>query len=177
MSRWIVVAVLGFALACSERAHAQYTRNALNTLHAQNSASRYSADRIRANLYNSSVPINNYSQANRGLFNNVLRQPLSKPFSNASGGGSVSPWLALSEPFSSSAHNYYTQVRPQLDQQRLNQIQAARNQQLQRQLNSLAAQGPYSTTGNANMAPTGHVAAFFNYGGYYQPVQPTKNQR
>jgi hypothetical protein len=154
-----------------------YAKNLLTGLYTRNSSSNFTSDRLRSNLINRTVPQYNFSQANRGLFSGVLNSRVGKPFAGASGGSSVSPWLALSEPFSSSAHNYYTQVRPQLEQQRLNQMMAARNQQMQRQLNSLAAQGPYSTTGDPSRAPTGHAAAFFNYGGYYQPVQPTKGQR
>jgi hypothetical protein len=128
-------------------------------------------------VVNRTVPQYSFSNVNRGIFNQVLNSgPLGKPFRNSGGGGSVSPWLALSEPFSSSAHNYYTQVRPQLDQQRINQQQAARNEQMRRQLTSMAARGPYQATGNENMAPTGHAAVYMNYGGYYTPVQTTKQR-
>jgi hypothetical protein len=175
MSRVLTIALLGLGLVAADSAQAQYTRNVLRGLHERNSASNFTSDRIRTNLYNTSVPMNNFSQVNRGLFSGALGR--SKPFAGAGGGPSVSPWLALSEPFSSSAHNYYTQVRPQLDQQRVNQQMAARNQQMQRQLNSMAAQGPYSPTGSTAMAPTGHAAAYMNYGGYYTPVQPSKGQR
>ena len=115
---------------------------------------------------------------NRGLFNSPqLGAAKSKPFSNFVGQGSVTPWLGLSQPFTSPTTNYFTNVRPQLDQQRANQQMAMRNAQLQKQLNSIAAQAPYNPTGNENMAPTGHAAVYLNYGGYYTPVQPTKQHR
>jgi hypothetical protein len=177
----LLLAVVG-AMAISGRALGQgtstYAQNQLNGIYARNSTQVFTTDRVRANLFNRTVPQYGYSQVNRGLFNNSLstRAP-QKPFTGAGGGGSVSPWLALSDPFTSSAHNYYTQVRPQLEQQRLNQQMAARNMQMQRQLNQMAAQPPYDPGGNENMAPTGHAAAYLNYGGYYQPVQPTKGQR
>jgi hypothetical protein len=182
MKRYLLILVVAGSLAASDRTFGQgassFGQNELNAFSARNSTKVFTSDRVRANLFNRTVPQYGYSQVNRGIFSQSLssRSPR-KPFTGASSGGSVSPWLALSDPFTSSAHNYYTQVRPQLEQQRLNQQMAARNQQLQRQLNDLAAQPPYDPTGSQNMAPTGHAAAFFNYGGYYQPVQPTKNQR
>jgi hypothetical protein len=181
MKRFLLMMVAAGSLATADAARGQggtYAQNQLDGIAARNSAKIFSTDRARANIYNRTVPQYGYSQVNRGLFSQSLssRGP-SKPFSGATGGGSVSPWLSLSEPFSSSAHNYYTQVRPQLEQQRMNQQMAARSQQMQRQLNSMAAQGPYDPVGSENMAPTGHAAVYFNYGGYYQPVQPTKGQR
>ena len=181
MKRYLLLLTVASLLA-AESASAQqtsiYAQNQLNGIYTRNSTQVFTTDRVRANLYNRTVPQYGYSTVNRGLFNQSLNQRSpQKPFGGQGNFGSVSPWLALSDPFTSTAHNYYTQVRPQLDQQRMNQQMAARNQQMQRQLNQMAAQGPYSTTGNENMAPTGHAAVYFNYGGYYQPVQPTKGQR
>lgn len=179
MTRCFMFAVVAVSSAMIGQAQAQptYAQNQINGLYRRNSSSNYTTQTIRSRLLNRTVPQYGFSQANRGLFSGVLGNgpTAGKPFAGASGGGSVSPWLALSEPFTSSAHNYYTQVRPQLDQQRINQQMAARSQQMQRQLNSMAARGPYSITGDEHMAPTGHTAAFFNYGGYYQPVRPTKS--
>ncbi len=182
MKRSLLLVVVVAAMATSGRAFGQgattYAQNQLNGIYARNSTQVFSSDRARANIFNRTVPQYGYSQVNRGLFSQSLssRAP-QKPFTGASSGGSVSPWLALSDPFTSSAHNYYTQVRPQLEQQRLNQQMAARSQQMQRQLNDMAAQPPYDPGGSENMAPTGHAAAYLNYAGYYQPVQPTKGRR
>jgi hypothetical protein len=183
MTRGLIIAVLGMlALAANARAQQQqqsvYTRNTLNNIYQNNSVRNYSSRQIFNSVLNRSVPQYSFSNVNRGLFSQTLNNsPLGgKPFKNAGDNSSVSPWLALSSPFSSTANNYYTQVRPQLDQQRINQQQAARNEQLRRQLTSMAAQGPYNVTGNENMAPTGHAAAYMNYGGYYTPVQPTKQR-
>jgi hypothetical protein len=173
MIRWLVLAVVGACLAGSHSAYGQYTQNQMNGIYLRNSTRNFTSQQMQSRLINRTVPQYSFSQANKGIF----RGTFGKPFAGASGGGSVSPWLALSEPFSSSAHNYYTQVRPQLEQQRVNQQMAARSQQMQRQLASLQSQQPYNPTGNENMAPTGHVATYMNYGGYYTPVQPTKQQR
>jgi hypothetical protein len=174
MQRILSIAVLGVGLAMTGEAWGQtYAQTQMNTMYRRNSTANFTTGQMRANIMNRTVPQYGFSTANRGIFSQVLNSsPLGKPFTGASGGGSVSPWLALSEPFSSSAHNYYTQVRPQLEQQRMNQMQMARNQQMQRQLNAMAAQSPYSATGSENMSPTGHGAVYMNYGGYYN-VQRT----
>jgi hypothetical protein len=174
----LLIASLG--LFASPASAQNYGENKIRALTANNSASGFAASRFRQRVINQSVPRYDVGTPSLNPFNTfssgLTGRQLSKPFAGASSGGSVSPWLALSEPFSSSAHNYYTQVRPMLDQQRANQQQAARNQQVQRQLQAAAAQGPYSVTGNEAMAPTGHAAVYMNYGGYYTPVAPTKNR-
>jgi hypothetical protein len=175
MTRRFVFAVLGL-LVVSASAQAQqslYTANYMNSLRQNNSAGAFTTRQIQNQIVSRTVPQYGFSTANRDVFGG---SPLSKPFRNAGGGGGVSPWLALSQPFSSPTTNYYTQVRPQLDQQRANQQQAIRNEQVRRQLTSMAARGPFSSTGNQNMAPTGHAAVYMNYGGYYTPVQPTKQR-
>jgi hypothetical protein len=157
MTRCLLVFALAFSVAgfWAEGAAAQtsslYAQNQMNAINARNSAASFAAPQ--------------------------LGRPKSKPFSNFVGQGSVTPWLALSQPFTSPTTNYFSNVRPQLDQQRANQQMAARNAQMQRQLNTLAAQAPYNPAGSENMAPTGHVATYMNFGGYYTPVQPTKQQR
>jgi hypothetical protein len=149
-----------------------YTRTQLGGYRLNNTVQGYSSQRIRSNIYNKSVPQYTYNNLNRNLFQSSLTgRPLQKPFSNTGGGMGVSPYLGLSAPFSSTAEQYYTQVRPQLQQQRINQQLAARNAQMQRQLNDIAALPPYAITGTEDMVPTGHVAAFMNYGGYYTPPE------
>jgi hypothetical protein len=176
-----VVSLATVSMGTSARGQAQqslYTRNQLAGIAGPSQASFYSSQQLSRSLINNSVPQYSFSQVNRGLFGAPQGGAAkSKPFSNFVGQGSTSPWLALSQPFSSPTTNYYSNVRPQLDQQRANQQMAARNAQLQRQLNTLAAQAPYDPTGSERMAPTGHAAAFFNYGGYYTPVQPSKGRR
>jgi len=84
----------------------------------------------------------------------------------------VSPYLALNNSFN-QVSDYYNIVRPQQEQQQVNQQLQRQNQANQRRLNQLAAKGPYSTRGDENSAPTGHSAVFqslgtyLNTGGYY----------
>jgi hypothetical protein len=161
------------------QSNSAYGRSQTNALTRRNSAGQYTAQQFRTSIYNSSVPRSSASQSG-GIFSSALTgRPLggkgSKPFAGSgSSSSSVSPWLALSDPFASTAHSYYTQVRPQLEMQRANQQLASRNAQMQHQLNQMAAQPPYDPSGSDNMAPTGHAATYMNYGGYYQPTQPTK---
>jgi hypothetical protein len=170
----LALAVIG-VLASGTRALAQssiYTQTQLNSFRRQNSAQYFTPERLRRDVYRQSVPQYGFNTLNRDLFKSALTgRPLQKPFSSVSNRSSVTPYLGLSAPFSSTAEQYYTQVRPQLQQQKINQQLAARNAQMQHQLNSIAAQPPYAIEGTDQMSPTGHVAVFMNYGGYYQPIE------
>jgi hypothetical protein len=147
---------------------AGYSQALLRNLTSTAQTSRYSAQQFTRNIYNQSVPQFNFSSVNRGLFNSSPTSSAlsSKPFSSVSQGPTVTPYLGLSSPYSSTSENYYTQVRPQLDQQN-NDRQLRAQMQRRQQLNQMAARGPYDPTGSENMAPTGHAAVFMNYGGYF----------
>ncbi|MBL9123333.1 MAG: hypothetical protein JNG90_06840, partial [Planctomycetaceae bacterium] len=69
----------------------------------------------------------------------------------------TSPFLNLFRPEASPIFNYYTLVRPQLEQERVNQLQAAEIARLQQLINSGAGQAPRA-------APGGR---FMNRGGYF----------
>jgi hypothetical protein len=174
MRRILLAFTVVGALAVGGEASAQqsmYTKTQLGGYQLNNSSRGFSSQRIRGNIYNKAVPQYSYNSLNRNLFQSTLTgRPLQKPFSNSGGRPSVTPYLGLSAPFSSTAEQYYTQVRPQLQQQRVNQQMAARNAQMQQQLNSLATQATLASASNEDLVPTGHVAAFMNYGGYYTPV-------
>lgn len=174
MRRIVLATTVVGALAVGGDVFAQqslYTKTQLGAYKLNNSPQGYSSQRIRSNIYNKAVPQYTYNNLNRNLFQSTLSgRPLQKPFSGSGGRPSVSPYLGLSAPFSSTAEQYYTQVRPQLQQQRINQQLASRNAQMQHQLNSIAAQSSAATIANEGLVPTGHVAAFMNYGGYYTPV-------
>ena len=129
---------------------------------------------IRNSTVNSAVPRYSFAGVNPGLSLNALSRP-NKPFSSISRGPSVTPYLALDNPFTSPATSYYTQIRPQLEQQRINQQQERQNQQMQRQLGQIGAQPPYDPTGSEMRAPTGHASVYMNYGGYY--TMPTSKRR
>lgn len=169
----IAVAFTAISISvASAQTGSTYTNRQLSALQTQNSASLYTTKQVQNQIYNRTVPTFAYSNVNRGLFDSALGR--AKPFSGLAPRPSVSPYLALSSPFSSTASNYYTQVRPALEQQRVNQQLEQRNAAMQRQLSAIAAQGPYSTQGNEDQAPTGHAAVYMNYGGYYQMPAPKR---
>lgn len=174
MSRLVIAIVMASVFASEFQAAAQsggsvYTNTQLNGFKRRNSAAGFSSQQIRGNLARQAVPSYSYNTLNRNLLNNAfgVSRQAQKPFSNLGYQGGVSPYLGLSAPFSSTAEQYYTQVRPQLQQQRINQQMQQRNAQLQHQLNSIAAQPPYDPQGSETVAPTGHVAVYQNRGGYY----------
>jgi len=164
----IAVSVLSVPVAAQQRSGgSMYTNTQLANLKRRNSASGFSQGQIRNDLFRRTVPQYNFSSQNRNIFGSLIGRQNQKPFSNVGARGGVSPYLGLSAPFSSTAEQYYTQVRPQLQQQRINQQMAQRNAQLQHQLNSIAARPPYNPSGSESVTPTGHVAVFQNHGGYY----------
>jgi hypothetical protein len=165
----LVVAMLG-----QSEASAQYAQNQLSAWKNRNTAAGFTSDHIRNSVINRAIPQYGFSNVNRGLLSGAKsRPPGQKPFSNLVRQPSVSPYLGLlaNNPFTSTTDNYFNIVRPQLEQQRINKQLAERNMQLQRQLNDIAAQGAYTPTGDVERAPTGHVAVYMNYGGYYTPPQ------
>jgi hypothetical protein len=79
----------------------------------------------------------------------------------------VSPYLNLLRPQGGvGAPNYQSLVRPQLDQERLNQRQGQQLQQLQ----SRIYQGPSSQASSGTpmaIRSTGHTTQYMNYSAYY----------
>ncbi|QDU91405.1 hypothetical protein Pla175_48280 [Pirellulimonas nuda] len=93
----------------------------------------------------------------------------SKPFAGAPGASSspvISPYLNLDRSEDASQlPNYYTFVRPQLDQESINQKQQYQLGRLQQQVK----QASYVSPGGGAGAPgTGHTTRFGNTGRYYQ---------
>ncbi len=136
-------------------------------LQSRNSASSFSVANIQNSIRARSAATVGVPGVNQ---RNFLGNPgsltrKSKPFSSVGSGPTVSPYLSLSNPLS-TASDYYNIVRPQQQLERQNrqaQIQSIRQQ---RKLNQLAARAPFSTTGDENRAPTGHVAVFQSLGSY-----------
>ncbi|MEO2048780.1 MAG: hypothetical protein ABGX16_19665 [Pirellulales bacterium] len=149
----------------------QYTTNKLNGISNQNSAKRFSSNRFMNQATRRSIP--RYSQySNQDIKQQIFgstatSRPKNKPFSSVSRGPAVTPYLGLSGLPTGGAPNYYSNVKPQLEQQRVNQRNQRQARAMQHQLNQVAAQGPYSIKGSENIAPTGHAAVYLNLGGYY----------
>jgi hypothetical protein len=167
--------IAAFVLGESHASAQQYTQNLLNAWTNRNTS--YTSDRMRNNVLSRTVPQYNFSNVNRGVLSGAYGSSSArpqKPFSNVSRGPTVTPYLGLlsSNPYTSTTDNYFNLVRPQMEQQKVNDRLTQQNIAMQKQLNDVASQAPYSPTGSADRAPTGHAAVYFNYGGYYTPVKP-----
>jgi hypothetical protein len=101
----------------------------------------------------------------------------SKPFSSYTTAPTVSPYLNLfrNDLNGQSDFNYSTLVKPQLQQQQLNQQLERQNLQTNRRLTSIAAQADFNAQGSKDEYPTGHQTVFNYMGHYYQtPVAHRK---
>jgi hypothetical protein len=97
----------------------------------------------------------------------MQRMRVGKPFSSVQQSSGVSPYLGLDNRESeSSIPNYYQFVKPALDQQRINQVQQAQYQRLNRQFRTTAA-AVGATLPNGSIPTTGHSTQFMNNGGYF----------
>lgn len=169
--------ILGIALVASMASsswgqRSQYAAAQVNQLKNRNSAAGFTSQQITNSVINQAIPRYQFSNVNRGLLrgasgSSAVTRP--KPFTGANQGSSTSPYLGLlaDSPFSSTTTNYFSKVRPQIEQQRMNDQLMSQNMKLQQQLQAVAAQGPYSATGSEDRAPTGHAAVYMNNGGTY----------
>jgi hypothetical protein len=175
MRLWCLLAAMTFlaALAGTSQAQTGFAQSEINRLGAVSNPGTYSADRIRTSTIANTVPGNIRGFTSSNLLSGALARP-NKPFSSISRGPSVTPYLALEQPFSNSATNYYTLVRPQLEQQRINQQMQRQTELMQRQISQVSAQPPMNPAGSQLIAPTGHPAVYMNYGGYYQTPAPRR---
>jgi hypothetical protein len=103
-----------------------------------------------------------------------------KPFSSLTTTPTISPYLNLfnTSRTGTSAFNYQTLVRPQLQQQAINQQQQRQNLDVDRKVQALAARGAYtSAAGSDQEAPTGHETTFMYYGHYYASESPHRKRQ
>jgi hypothetical protein len=180
---------IGLALQAQAQQQTNYTQSQLSALNNQNSAAAYTSERFKNQVYNNAVPRYNFSSVNRNIFSGAKSGPTkSKPFSQVQRGPSTSPYMGLlsDNPFTSSTTNYFTNVRPQLEQQRMNEKLQMQNIKMQKQLEEIATRPPYDPTGSEDRAPTGHAAVYQNNGGVYGnpggyypqvPIRSVRGQR
>jgi hypothetical protein len=186
-----IACLIAFGLNCWDipnplsigQAHAQsstqelspYTKNQLTQFRNINSVNQFNSRRYQNRAFTQSVPQFlqfSPSQVNRQSFSTFNQsqqrtRQKNKPFASVSRGPTVTPYLGLTGLPSGGATNYYANVKPQLEQQRVNQQAQQQNVKLQHQLNQMAAQAPFDPRGSEQMAPTGHAAVYLNLGGYY----------
>lgn len=179
----------GLALQGHAQQQANYTQSQLNSIKNQNSAAAYSSQRLKSQVFSRAVPQYNFSSVNRNIFKGATSGPSkSKPFSHAQQGPSTSPYMGLlsDNPFTSSTTNYFSNVRPQLEQQKANEKLMQQNIKMQKQLEEISARPPYDITGSDDRAPTGHAAVYQNNGGVYGnpggyypqvPIRSVRGQR
>ncbi len=172
----ILSIVVSMLLANESRAQAGAAATEISRLQLPNSPANFTADRLRDQVVNRAVPQFGLRNVNVGAVGNALGRA-NKPFSSIAKGPSVTPYLALDNPFTSPATSYYTQIRPQMEQQRINQQQERQNQVMQRQISQYSALQPYDPTGSDARAPTGHASVYMNYGGYYTTPAPAGARR
>ncbi|MFO0791072.1 MAG: hypothetical protein U0805_16555 [Pirellulales bacterium] len=102
----------------------------------------------------------------------------SKPFSAYTSQPTVSPYLNLFrvDLNGNNDFNYSTLVRPQLQQQQVNQQLERQNLQNARRLQAIAAQPDFNPQGSKDEYPTGHQTVFNYMGHYYPTTRPTKQR-
>ncbi len=104
----------------------------------------------------------------------------SKPFSGYSAPPTISPYVNLFRTDANGAQNafnYTTLVRPELQQQQINQQLQRQQTQESRQLQRIAAQPQLNPQGSKDLYPTGHETTFQYYGHYYSGMGPRRKQR
>jgi hypothetical protein len=91
-----------------------------------------------------------------------------KPFQTMRRDPTISPWLTLdrSEDYV-ELPNYFTFVRPQLDQLETNRRSQADILHLQREVQSVSTSVVGSQRGSAGVPPTGHTARFMDTAQFY----------
>jgi len=98
----------------------------------------------------------------------------SRPFDNLSTRPTVSPYLRLFDNPIGGGTNigddfaYQTQVRPQIQQQQLNQQLQRQSQELNQRLQEMAARPAFNASGSQQMAPTG-TPSTYRFRSHYYP--------
>lgn len=152
-----------------------YSDVMLNRMTSRYTGAGYTSAAIARSTINRSVPQYAFSNVNRGLFSAAGSSGgPTKPFSSYQRSSGMSPYMGLlgANPYQSSVDNYQRLVKPQLEAQRQQEQQTRMQAAASQKLGSIASQAPYSLQGATDRAPTGHASVYFNYGGYYTPVQP-----
>ena len=103
-----------------------------------------------------------------------------KPFTNITTTPTVSPYLNLfnTSRTGNTDFNYQTLVRPQLQQQAVNQQLQRQNLDTDRRVQALAARGAFQNqAGSDQQYPTGHQTTFMYTGHYYTDANPHRKRQ
>lgn len=142
------------------------------------SGSRF-AGIVGKGLYGGGTPTGMPSSASRGPSVLGVSTSPSKPFSSYNAPPTVSPYMNLFrvDLNGNNNFNYSTLVRPQLQQQQVNQQIEQQNLQNSRRIQSIAAQAAYNPQGDKGQYPTGHQTVFSYLGHYYAQPRPNPKRR
>ena len=160
-----------------------YTGNEIRNIYRQDIGQGYTSDSLNAiSMQNARARVGYFGQSSAGMGTSSSSSSSSlapsrspKPFSSVSSSPTVSPYMNLfREDFDGGGDfNYQTLVRPQLQQQQLNQQFQRENMELARRVQSISAQSDYQNpAGSESINPTGHQTAF----GAYLHFYPGMNQ-
>lgn len=166
----LVVAGSSVAACAQSNSSSYYLSNRNREIRRATSASYFENRASTNTIYNQASRRFDYSPVNNNVFSNVRQ----KPFSSANTGSGLSPYLGLGGVEVGSVPNYYSVVRPQLEQQRVNERAQRAALQQQQELTQMAARTPYGAEGTPQMLPTGHGAVFMNFFGYYPQPAPRR---
>ncbi len=149
-----------------------YTSRAMDTIYRQDIGDDFTSSRIIRNTMAQSqarVPYVGQAVSSGASINPGALMGRSKPFSGVRSDPTVSPWMNMFRDDLSGEGdlNYQTLVRPQLNQQRINQQVERQNIEMGRRIQAMAAQNAFNPTGSSQMYPTGHPTAFMQFGHYY----------
>ena len=192
----IVASSGGLAVAQSSHVHNQqssgtsakppssvggYTGSELQSIYRRDIGQGYTVDSIiRESLRSANAGAPYMRQSVRGSSGSLGLSPprAGKPFSGISSSPTVSPYLNL---FRESLDgnddlNYNTLVRPQLEQQRMNEQFQRQNLDISRRVQAIAAQADYNPQGSKSQYPTGHQTTFMYYGHYYPAAAPQRGR-
>jgi hypothetical protein len=187
----VVAGSLIFGNSAVAQLQSNYAEQVTKNFKSRNSVSNYTPSRINQQLLSNSVSRTGVAGVNARNYTTGLLgtgagaappSRSSKPFSRIDRGPTVSPYLSLSNPFS-TATDYYNVVKPLQEQRRMNDRVAQQQYMQAKKLNQIAAQGPYQITGNEDAAPTGHSTGFMkfanymNLGGYFAPQTQPKSEK
>lgn len=144
----------------------------------------YTINNINSNTLNSSLGVTRAAGVGGGAISSAARPTLSstpfaagptvKPFSSVSLDRTLSPYLALDTvTLDSNFDTYNNLVRPQLQQQRVNDQLQRQTQALNQRFQQLSAQPAFDPRGSQNAMATGHPTFYNNTLNFY----PLRNQR
>jgi len=164
-----------------------YARNQLGSIYQQSIGTGYTTAGLNSlDLYKARAQVPYLGQQSTGATGGRIGSGLGstsrvgKPFSSYSPSPTVSPYLNLfrRDLGGNDDLNYNTLVRPQLQQQQLNQQLQQRTYENARRLQAVAAQGgAYNVAGSKDQVPTGHQTVFMYYGHYFPTPRPASARR